>query len=160
MSSHSGNKRRWACHGTVRSHFPELSSAMRYWNQRNRNGFYLSRGGPVASSVAQKNEQRQTDHFKPDTKACVPGSTESVFLAICTSAHVCTPLLIFTSAARVSVWSIFPRHRWRLKRPRPSIRQTQPLSNRTLPREPIASYCVTVYSKPARCADAGADSPL
>lgn len=30
-----------------------------------------------------------------------------------TSAHVCTPLLIFTSAARVGVWSIFPRHRWK-----------------------------------------------
>lgn len=134
MSSHSGNKRRWACHGTVRSYFPELSSAMRYWNQREKQKWLLSlqRGSCSLINRTEKwteaNRPFQTRHKNLcpwKHRECVPRH-----LHVCTRLHMSVPLYWSLHQLHASVSGpSFRGTDGRLKRPRPNIRQTWPLSN-------------------------------
>lgn len=134
MSSQSGNKRRWACYGTVRSHFPELSSAMRYWNQREKQKRLLSlqRGSCSLINRTEKwteaNRPFQTRHKSLcpwKHRECVPRH-----LHVCTHLHTSVPLYWSLHQLHASVSGpSFRGTDGRLQRPRPNIRQTRPLSN-------------------------------
>lgn len=143
MSSHSGNKRRWTCHGTVRSY--SSATHCTETKEKNRNntipaghGIYLSRWGSY--SLINRTEKWteakqtisgpafQTRHKSPwkhilEAQDVCPGH-----LHVCTRLYTSVPLYwSLTSAARFSVWSIFPRHRGKTEEAEANIRQTWPL---------------------------------